>query len=40
VVGGLDYRHGLSPILYDTAPVVVCTNQLLCNCVFICSNFR
>ena len=24
-VGWLDERHGLSPILYDTAPLFVCT---------------
>ena len=39
-VGWLDDRHGLSPILYDTAPLFVYTNQLLCHCVFICSNVR
>jgi len=31
----------LSPILYDTAPVFIYTDQLLCHYfVFICSNFR
>ena len=39
-VGWLDERHGLSPILYNTAPIFVYTDQLLCHCVFICSNFR
>ena len=39
-VGWPDDRHGLSPILYDTAPVFIYTDQLLCHCVFICSNFR
>ena len=39
-VGWLDERHGLSPILYDTAPVFVYADQLLCHCVSICSNFR
>ena len=34
----LDDRHGLSPILYDTAPLFVYTDQLLCHFVFICSN--
>ena len=38
--GWPDDHHGLSPILYDTAPVFVYTEQLLCHCVFICSNFR
>jgi len=38
-VGWPDDRNGLSPILYDTAPVFIYTNQLLCHCVFICSNF-
>jgi len=28
------------PIVYDTAPLVVYTDQLLCYCVFICSNVR
>ena len=27
-VGWLDDRHGLSPILYDTAPLFVYTDQL------------
>jgi len=31
--GWLDDRHGLSPILYDTAPLFVYTDQLLCHCV-------
>jgi len=39
-VGWPDDRHGLSPILYDTAPVFIYTDQPLCHCVFICSNFR
>jgi len=39
-VGWPDDRHGLSPILYDTAPIFIYTDQLLCHCVFICSNFR
>ena len=39
-VGWTDDRHGLSPILYDTAPVFIYTDQLLCHCVYICSNFR
>ena len=39
-VGRPDDRHGLSPILYDTAPVFIYTDQLLCHCVFTCSNFR
>ena len=39
-VGWPDDRHGLSPILYDTAPVFVYTDQLSCHCVFICSNIR
>jgi len=38
-VGWPDDRHGLSPILYDTTPLFVYTDQLLCHCVFICSNF-
>jgi len=38
--GWLDDRHGLSPILYDTAPLFVYIDQLLCHCVFICSNVR
>jgi len=37
-VGWLDDRCGLSPILYDTAPLFVYTDQLLCHCVFIWSN--
>jgi len=28
-VGWPDDRHGLSPILYDTAPVFIYTDQLL-----------
>ena len=39
-VGWPDDCHGLSPILYDTAPAFIYTDQLLCHCVFICSNFR
>jgi len=39
-VGWLDDRHGHSPILYDTAPLFVYTDQLLCHCIFICSNVR
>jgi len=39
-VGSLDDRHGLSPIVYDTAPLFPYTDQLLCHCVFICSNVR
>ena len=39
-VGWLDDRHGLSPILYDTEPLFVYTDQLLWHCVFICSNVR
>ena len=39
-VGWLDDRHGLSPILYDTAPLFVYTDQLLCHCVSTCSNVR
>ena len=39
-VGWPDDRHSLSPILYDTAPVFVCTDQLLCHCGFICSNLH
>ena len=39
-VGWRDDRHGLSPILYDIAPLFVYTDQLLCHCVFICSNVR
>jgi len=35
-----DDRHGVSPILCDTAPVFISTDQLLCHCAFICSNFR
>jgi len=31
-------RHGPSPILYDTAPLFVYTDQLLRHCLFICSN--
>jgi len=34
-VGGQDDRHGLSPILYDTAPIFIYTDQLFCHCVFI-----
>ena len=33
-------RHGLSPILCDTAPLFVYTDQLLCHCILICSNVR
>ena len=43
VINGVGWpgdHHGLSPILYDTAPVFIYTDQLLCHCVFICSNFR
>jgi len=29
---------GPSPMLYDTAPLFVYTNQLLRHCIFICSN--
>jgi len=32
-------RSFANPI-YDTAPVFIYTDQLLCHCVFICSNFR
>jgi len=39
-VGWPDDRHGLSPILYDTAPLFIYTDQLLCLCVFICSDVR
>ena len=39
-VGWLDDRHGLSPILHDITPLFVYTDQLLCHCVFICSNVR
>jgi len=39
-VGWLDDRHGLSPILYDTAPLFVYTDQLLCHCDYTCSNVR
>jgi len=39
-VGWPDDRHGLSPILYDTAPVFIYTDQVLCHCAFICSKFR
>jgi len=39
LTGWLVDRHGLSPILYDTAPLFVYTDQLLCQCLFICSNF-
>ena len=39
-VGWLDDLHGLSPILYDAAPLFVYTDQLLCHCVFICSKVR
>jgi len=39
-VGWPDDCHGLSPILYDTAPLFIYTDQLLCHCVFICSNVR
>jgi len=37
-VGWLSDRHGPSLILYDTAPLFVYTDQLLCHCIFICSN--
>jgi len=37
-VGWPDDRHGLSPILCDTAPLFVYTDQLLCHCILICSN--
>ena len=39
-IGWPDDRHGLSPILYDTAPLFVYTDQLLCHCILICSNVR
>jgi len=39
-VSRLDDRHGLSPILYDTAPLFVYTDQLLCHCFSICSKVR
>ena len=39
-VGWPDDRHGLSPILSDTAPLLVYTDQLLCHCILICSNVR
>jgi len=29
---GLDDRHGSSPILCDTAPLFVYTDQILCHC--------
>ena len=34
----VDDRRGLSPILCDTAPLFVHTDQLLCHCILICSN--
>jgi len=37
---GLDDRHGPSPILYDTVPLSVHTDQLLWHCNFICSNVQ
>jgi len=39
-VGSPDDRQGLLPILYDTALIFIRTDQLLCHCVFICSNFH
>jgi len=39
-VGWLDDRHGPSPILYDTLPLFVYTDQLLCRCIFIWSNLH
>ena len=39
-VGWLDDRHDLSPILYDTAPLFVYTDQLMCHCVSTCYNVR
>jgi len=37
-VARIDDRHGPSPTLYDTAPLFVCADQLLCHCIFIRSN--
>ena len=36
-VGWLDDRRSPSPILYDTAPLFVYTDQSLRHCIFICS---
>ena len=40
IMGLVDQMTGLSAILHDTAPLFVYTDQLLCHCVFICSNVR